>query len=428
MPRLNVNQRNAEIAARQRAEAERDRLKLHQLADQMKLWEQKAAHFNSAAFSDEQRLKYLNDQAWALTNWKIKNEGATLRHLELSARAVAESGVRDILASIQANLSDEFRWLEIFTRQFGNLIKNRDSRMQQAFQQVALAGKKATIAAYHEKGVGPYRFNDSGSYKRYSNGVMRTLLNSDSWYRVTPEGILWILPPAFDVAAKQWYRLNFGAAPAPQKGIGSVTMRFFGQNIGRAPTMDDFSPSKAFFLPRGVWSPVALAKTPKGGKGLHGVEAGTPSTGQFFYPAGAMGTGDDRFLAGSQRKVTKGIVGGRFLDAGFRTIAQQMPVAMEVLFRELATDAANSAGKKGAGKFDGGQGVNWSKKIAQIEDLHRTMRSSKNTTDNHLAKLHLQIAQTRKGFGANRRNFDHSFANLKQINREIAKLQTRRSS
>ena len=137
MARATLAQLNAQRAANLQYENERRKLKLQQLTDEMKLWERKAAHFNSAAFSDEQRLKYLNDQAWALTNWKYKNEGPTLRHLELSARAAAESGVRDILASIQANLSQEFQWLEIFTRQFGNLIKNRDNRMQQVFQQVA---------------------------------------------------------------------------------------------------------------------------------------------------------------------------------------------------------------------------------------------------------------------------------------------------
>lgn len=220
--------------------------------------------------------------------------------------------------------------------------KNRARTMQKVYEKAGQAGQEAVLKRYNAKHgrSKAYRQNDSGKWRRYSNGALKEALASKEMWKATPSGLTFINPRFLDARAEQWAKLNFGAAPASQAAHRAAPMRFFGQNVPGFELGGD--PGKAFSIPAGIFSSDIHAKTPE-----EGVEA---DKGKRFYPLALMsGMGApstsahslrsaknrrdlSRWLranGGTARRISKGIRGTRFLDAGVDEINKVLPKLVE---------------------------------------------------------------------------------------------------
>jgi hypothetical protein len=230
-------------------------------------------------------------------------------------------------------VGSEIQSSEFFYNNLSRLMKNKNARVRQMLEVVAEKAKAETLGRYDARvgKLSPYRGQDSGSNRRYSGGAMRSILKGNNWYRVAPDGIAWIIPSSFDRKARQWYRLNFGAAPAGSDlNFTHYQVKFFGRTMD-GPDMDSFPPSRAFAMPAGIWGSQAFPKTPDQPSKVE------PFGGRYFYPIG--GFKNTEGVTATARRATKGIVGARFLDVGLQSINKNLPAAIEVLAWETVNEA-----------------------------------------------------------------------------------------
>ena len=408
------------------------------------LWQRQAYEFATEA----NRAAHLAELAFISDAHEMaRNHGRLLSHLNLTERRLAEVALHQIVGNIQSLAVGKLEWLYTVTDNLATVLKNRGPRMHNLYSRVAAEGRNATIEAYeksHGRGL-YYREKDKDSFRRYSGGAMLRVLEGGQWYRVSSDGILWILPAVFDSAARQWYRLNFGAAPASQKSVASTKMTFFGQNIGEGPNMNKYPRSGSFFLPPGVWSSELHSKTPKEGlgsstgfdKNFANKSGGRSKQGQAlmqfmgsgvglgtaFYPAGAMGNSAAAAIraADAGGRVTRGIVGSRFLDEGLQAINRALPVAMEVLVKELVDDSVNKAGattKRGLAGLPGGAGRDFKKISAEIEEIW--LQEVKNS---YKTELRIDFYRSRYGYKTAVANFEKAVANQQAAMKKAAAAQ-----
>jgi hypothetical protein len=239
------------------------------------------------------------------------------------------------------------------------------ARLMQMYEAVGRKAQSATVDAYKRSkyiklGMS-YRYGDPGKYRRFSNNALLNALQSPTFYRVGPDGLSFINAPMLDRAAKQWYRLNFGAGSKANKGASPQMPEIvmFGQRIGRGPDLSKFRPSRPFGMPAGMWSDDLKEKTSSGIKQV--------KNGRAFYPRFLMQT-KDGFWGKAQRDekgkvvpvkgaisakraefpvgITKGIAAARFLDVGVASINRNLPMALESLMFEWVEQAAGKARKR----------------------------------------------------------------------------------
>lgn len=180
------------------------------------------------------------------------------------------------------------------------------------------AARAATLDAYrsraHNKHTPDYRSGGKSDPKgkRFAGGLLERALARKSFYRATKYGIEIINARDLDEEAQQWRRLNFGAGSAAGQGPRVFTATLFNAAIGLEP-----DPRPGFSLPPGYW----LTNGPNGER--------VRSGGQF-YPVGGREMADRRDLGRhrlgrpSQATRTRGIEAANFLDAGVRSIADNI--------------------------------------------------------------------------------------------------------
>lgn len=317
-------------------------------------------------------------------NHAVTMHGHTMRGLEMQNRAMAQSGLQQIGRQFLAQVVSDLISVQLFVENLQKVMKNRTTSMQYKMESLALRAQQDTIAEYQRtrSGLDSYRQNDDGKWKRYSGGLMLRALEGQDWYKVHPDGITWIIPGAFDQKAKQWYRLNFGAAPKNTPGVKvQYTMSFFGQGLGKGPNLDNAPRSSPFSIPAGVWGNKAFPQTPEFGK-VKGTGTGPKENmaGRYFYPLGAMKDGKDHTIDAAGRRASAGIVGARFLDVGLQTINRGLPVVLEELVREMVEEShlrSLSGGKSGRGSLQKLAG----RDLDLTRDIEALNRKAKNQND-----------------------------------------------
>ena len=236
---------------------------------------------------------------------------------------------------------------------------------------VGEGARAAVKEAYLASGIGEkasYRWNDQGVLKRYSNEAMQRAFDDPNFVTYNNKSISFANRATLDSYAKQWYRLNFGAAPGNSVAPSTSPMRFSPYLGGVTQTpgaeLTGFPPSKPFNVPMrglGMWSSTAAGSTP--GKKLR---PGKP--GQFLYVGTSMVIRRSKNVEGTNmpghpksgghnaigseaearspfftnKPSKKGITGKRFLDAGSEYINVQYPLALESLIK--GWEAAARAG------------------------------------------------------------------------------------
>lgn len=263
---------------------------------------------------------------------------------DMVASAVVESAgmVQDVLAGFAMSVAENFGGPQV------------QEELNAVWSQVASKARAAVVDTYltSRKSQVSYRWQDTGKNKRYSNKVMLAALKGDGLLRVGPDGIEYMIRPVLDRHARQWYRLNFGAKPAGKWSKGHATMTFFGKDMGKGPNLGDFGPSKPFRLPPGIWTNAAAASTKalspantlRGRNAVRYSKTGDSRGGRNFYPLSGMKPENRPRWDENIVRMTKGIAGAGFLDAGVVSINRNLPPAIEGVVEKYLTDAIRGTG------------------------------------------------------------------------------------
>lgn len=270
--------------------------------------------------------------------------GRTLRanNAAYAAQVLSVNDVNAMINQIPELLSGNLATVvDAMADSLAKAVRNRPAQMKKIFTQVAQDGQDAILRAYdeHYGRSTPYRWDDEGKWRRYSNHALRNALASPSLYHVTPDGLDFILGAFLDEKARQWYRLNFGAAPRGSLPHSPTMMSFFGQEIEGGKL--EGGPGKGFTIPAGFFSDTAKGSTPSV---LKNVTPFGQGRGQPFYPAALITGGSARLGKASGRKLSQGILGTRYLDAGVDAINLSFPRQIELLTSSWMDEARAGAG------------------------------------------------------------------------------------
>lgn len=214
---------------------------------------------------------------------------------------------------------------------------SRKQGLARIHEDIARDAQHAVINAFEARfgGADHYRAGQN----RLSGKLSPTLRRSDL-ILATRDGIQYMNRAALDRGAAHWYRLNFGAQPAGrQRDAAPYTIRFDGQSLG-VLSLAANRPSRSFKIPRGIWLAGSRPVAP-GGRG----------TAQFYtvkwfyqnvntFSPKTFKEGFTELAEGSRKrakrnigtvpwmnpKVTRGIRGAHFFDAGVKVIARELPL------------------------------------------------------------------------------------------------------
>jgi len=244
--------------------------------------------------------------------------------------------------------SEVAKILRKYARLFGKDING--SSFKEMNKDIAEGARSAVIQAYAASGIGStpsYRWNDTGTLKRYSDGAMERAFNDPKFVTFDNKYILFADKIVLDSHAPQWYRLNFGAAPGGSEKPKTPNMKFpsvlGGGTQFPGAELIGFKPSKAFSVPGsglGIWSSTRAGSTP--GKTL------VPSRGSgvgYLYVGSSMiiksqkGTKAPFFRS---RRSKFGIQGKRYLDAGSAYININYPKQLAKLISSMENKAIKS--------------------------------------------------------------------------------------
>lgn len=207
-----------------------------------------------------------------------------------------------------------------FAEALTQTVRASKNQLANLHHEVGKLAQDEVVTAYSriraERG-GPASYRDQETHKgRDANSRLLHALGDAEFFRGTYDGIGFANKVHLDRQARQWYRLNFGARPAPgaARNIGPgnrstpAPVTWKGLQLGtlKLPT----GPSKAFYLPLGTWN----------------------EAGQFHHPIGPA------FIA------TGGVAAWNFLDAGIATIAAELPGAYSKLHGDWARSATRGVG------------------------------------------------------------------------------------
>lgn len=272
----------------------------------------------------------------------------------------ATGGMAELIGSFAAAMAEQ--------------VSSGNGDLKKVYEAAAREGQAAMLRKYKatRKTHGlHYRGEDSGDYKRYTGVMERLLEQGQAFFRINDSGVDFIMPQLLDRAAPQWYRLNFGASPAPSAAVRKGNIMFFGTSVP-GPALDGFRPSAAFRIPPGVWSMQLLAQTaslrgersaerpglfatgriegagsggkPASGKPLNLMNHTKGGSGVAFYPSSQM---NNPVFGAETARMTRGIVGGRFFDAGLAEFNHKLGWGLEVMVEQWVEDArAQSAGQR----------------------------------------------------------------------------------
>jgi hypothetical protein len=193
--------------------------------------------------------------------------------------------------------------------------KDLDNIVKDINISIANDTRKKILSAYKagkKRGRQSYRFADDGKMKRYSDGRMEKGINNDRFIQATGTGIT-ISLSTLDDYAKQWARLNFGAAPRSSKQVKDEKIKLFRKTLQDSPSLSRIGPRKAFRLPPtkkavAVASNRALPSTPS----PRSISQSGSGPYIYLYQYNVKGLPRRKFPS----KATKGIQGWRFIDEG----------------------------------------------------------------------------------------------------------------
>ncbi len=212
---------------------------------------------------------------------------------------------------------------------------NRDTRVTTIHRIAGERAQQATVAAYqlsqtrNRKGQFRSAVTSINRPNRFANGVMLRALQNPAMITANFGGVSFINRSFLDRTAKQWYRLNFGAGirggSTPRGGDHAI--QFFGA-VAADLSISEFGPSAAFFLPRGVFL---------------NDQGGAPDPSR---------RGKDEFLPASfaarrglglplyKSRLTRGIRGSNFFDAGVQALAFEFGRGWTVLLAEWLEESS----------------------------------------------------------------------------------------
>ena len=213
------------------------------------------------------------------------DQDVRLRNYQIYARSMAEKLINDA----------RIAWgNEIYTQVYVRLMLGLQEWAKVMYQETSSGGSADELAAMHKslateiqaaiidaysaKHVPgktlPYRWLDQGKMHRFSNRAMLRALKDSQFISSDKTGIKMVNTEFMDKVAPQWYRLNFGARPAPQPvAARSKNAMKWGSRDRGVPTKTrvfaEGKPSKPFFVPelattsrgRGLWSRTFMAQS-----------------------------------------------------------------------------------------------------------------------------------------------------------------------
>lgn len=251
---------------------------------------------------------------------------------ELLEQAAIKTLIRAATQSLKA-ISDEMQdnllqLGEVFaaddadarTRLFQNLGDLAQQSMVLAFEADVTAREGPASASHYRAGDG-----------RLAGGLVRRVIGDPDFFRATSLGLEWGNKELLDNAAAQWHRLNFGAGGRGGDDGGEEFPVRFGGGSSALTFNEEASPG--FSMPQGVWIDLA-GKRVGAGSSANGADQFFPQRRVVRDDAGtAIGSINVRpagILGGSNSvRGTRGIEGKHFMEAGLRTMANLLPVAMQ---------------------------------------------------------------------------------------------------
>lgn len=256
--------------------------------------------------------------------------------------------LRDVRDQVDKETAKRFEfWARNATR---NLAKKRG--LSDMHDRVGQQAREMALSAYKQSGLGQrpsYRQDDLGRYKRYANGRMEAALSDTSIVSTDEKGIKFINKSKMDKYARQWYRLNFGAAPRGSKTPNVQPIEIFGIKSKRGISLAGYGTSEAFRIPIGFWSGTFASKT-AGAKLIRpngiGRDAFYVKRKDARAAASPFGTvekyGARKRSPENKDRPNRGIQGVRYLDAGTSFLNRAYARELEdLIFYWLKTDRKN---------------------------------------------------------------------------------------
>jgi hypothetical protein len=229
--------------------------------------------------------------------------------------------------------------------------KSTRPKLQKLHEDLARGAEKAVVAKYkREVSKRPsYRWLDRGKMKRFSNKALLEALQRSGLFIGDATGIGVVNVAHLDPVAKQWYRLNFGAAPATSKRmVIGKGFELFGKTSTKKISLDQFGPGRPFFVPNtkkyGKWSSDAFGKTPSPYSSKDNEDYDTlRNSDPASRPTGLLYIVPKTVNGSFASRLSKGITGMRFLDAGVKYINDNYGDRLEQLIREEHGEAIDAA-------------------------------------------------------------------------------------
>lgn len=205
------------------------------------------------------------------------------------------------------------------------------SRLEALHRQVGERAQRAVLNSYAQR-VTARRTPPSRSNQAYRTrperlaGKLRTALADRRHVVPTELGLSFMDTEVLDQEAAHWYRLNFGVgARGGRTSQGSFSLLMNGVELAQLSLTT--GPSRnPMFMPRGFFVN-AEGKREKRDASRRGLDA--------FFLVGQVGGMGIRGATGTPNVIlTKGIEARNYLDAGLRTLADELPRAWDNFFRD----------------------------------------------------------------------------------------------
>lgn len=228
---------------------------------------------------------------------------------EQAARLVAVEIERSLRRAVEQSFEGAGRQIKAF---LAGMDVGAKGDMQKTNSLVAADMREAVVTAY-ENNVEAVRATPSYTRFNRRSGYLGRVIRRRDLATATPTRIQFIDEGALNKEAEHWRRLNFGAGQAAGPQPAPIPLRVFGETIDTLQL--PYGPSAPFVLPKGFFVGASGGlEIPQSGRG-----------GGAFYP--------NRKSPYTSR-VTKGIRGRHFLEAGLEVMGVQLGVRYADLLNE----------------------------------------------------------------------------------------------
>ncbi len=244
------------------------------------------------------------------------------------------ASMQGMVAQAIANTSGATRDYMVLFAESMRSAMDRKKGLLNVHKTVATGAQGAVVTRYKQTVIAQKKVKSYRAGEGRLPGRLGAALAAPDFIRASPTGISFANTGMLDSVAAHWRRMAFGAG---EKGKGTVNQvypfSFFGQVAGTLG-FPDTSPSEAFALPPGFFfaNEAALKAVDPSPRTFH------TRTLEMFYPLRHVGKGKttkkgqisdlpDLFQAAGHQKLTRGIKGRSFLNAGLEYLAHELPPA-----------------------------------------------------------------------------------------------------